>query len=374
MSQVLLHDFTAFKRLCEQVATAQPRHLTKARPVWIFGAGRFGRDVCSVLKHNGFEVHGFIESKPLAKTLDGLPVLAWPDVAAEHIRAQLVIGIFNRSMPLDGLEQLAKSAGFTDIFLPWDTYTQFAHDLGWRYWLSAPDVIVNSLPAIEQAYNLLADAPSQRCFLEILAFRMGQKIDYAGFTHPDNQYFNALTLAGFANKTLCFVDGGAYNGDTFVELTTKATVSNAFLFEPDPENFKALVTAARKSGAPAVCLPLALSQGYSILSFSAGNGEAGSISTDGTAHIAAVALDDMLIREHIDFIKLDVEGAEILALRGAEKVIKESRPILAISLYHRPDDIWQIINQLSETCINYNMHIRQHYFNTFDSVLYAIPK
>lgn len=373
MHQSPAQDFNSFRLLCGQVAQQEPRLLVQAKPIWIFGAGQFGRDVCAALRQKGFDVHGFIESKPLNDKVLDLPVVSWDQLRPHQLAAQLVIGIFNRAMPLDRLEEIARSAGFSNIFMPWNIYTQFGDQLGWRFWLSSADVMLANLPAIERTYGSMADDESRRCLLEICAFRLGQFTPYASCTHAEDQYFNDLTLNPLAGKKVSFVDGGAYNGDTFLELISKSKVSSAYLFEPDPDNFKALTNATKACAVPVVCLPLAVSDRYSILSFNAGNGEAGSISENGSAHIAAAALDEVLSGHHVNFIKLDVEGAEIPALKGAAQLIKLSRPVLAISLYHRPEDIWEIPEQLSLICEDYSFYIRQHYFNSFDSVLYAIP-
>ncbi len=199
-------------------------------------------------------------------------------------------------------------------------------------------------------------------------------IEYASFRHKEEQYFNEITLDSLGKSEISFVDGGAYNGDTFIELSKKVDVTTAYLFEPDPENYHALVNAIRFSPRPPICLPLALAEQHGILSFNGGSGESGSISEHGTVHIAAAALDEILPGQSIDFIKLDVEGAEIQALRGAERLIRRSRPILAISLYHQPQDIWEIPEYLANLCQNYRFYIRQYYYNSFDSVLYAVPK
>jgi hypothetical protein len=91
-------------------------------------------------------------------------------------------------------------------------------------------------------------------------------------------------------------------------------------------------------------------------------------------HIAAVALDEILPNIKIDFIKLDVEGAEAQVIDGARKMINRCRPVLAISLYHKPNDLWELPELLFDLCPGYDFYIRQHYFNSFESVLYAIPK
>jgi hypothetical protein len=86
-----------------------------------------------------------------------------------------------------------------------------------------------------------------------------------------------------------------------------------------------------------------------------------------------MALDDLLRGQSTDFIKLDVEGGEIAALKGAADVILRCRPVLAISFYHRPQDLWEIPQLLRTLCPDYQFFLRQHYFNSFDSVLYAVP-
>ncbi|MGJ0484901.1 MAG: FkbM family methyltransferase [Methylomicrobium sp.] len=373
-NQCPVKDFTGFKLLCERVARSEPHRLASDRPIWIFGSGQFGMSLCRTLIQEGFHVEGFIDSNPRSGKMVDLPVLTWQELKPAQLEAQLAVGIFNREMPLDELELIARSTGFNDVFMPWDLYAQFSRQLGWRFWLSEASVILDNLSAIEHTYRNLADETSRQCLLDICVFRLGRHNAYAGFRHSDAQYFNDLTLTPFKGRKVNYVDGGAYQGDTLLELAAQADVGSAFLFEPDPDNLKALVNTVHSMELPAVCMPLAVSDSYSILSFNAGNGEGCAITKDGSQHIAAVALDEVLHGYPVNFIKLDVEGAEIPALRGAEGIIKRDRPVLAISLYHRPKDIWEIPELLSAVYSEYQFYIRQHYYNSFDSVLYAIPK
>lgn len=374
MYQPSAQNFTEFRLLCEQVSQEKSRQLIADNKVWIFGAGHFGRDVCSVLKSEGFDVLGFIESQPRDETVLGLPVVTWNQLVPSQLTAQLAIGIFNRSTPLDELELLARSAGFSDVFMPWDVYAQFGRLLGWRFWLGAPTVILDNLDSIERTWKTLADVASRQCFLDILCFRLGLNSAYSGFRHDEPQYFNGLTLGALGGTQLTYIDGGAYNGDTFLELAGQTSVSGAYLFEPDPDNYSSLVSAVSEVNSSVVCIPLAISDTYRILSFNAGNGEGGAISETGSVHIGAVALDEMFPNLNVEFIKLDVEGAEIQALQGARDLVQRSRPVLAISLYHRPQDIWEIPTLLRQLCLNYKFYVRQHYFNSFESVIYAVPE
>jgi FkbM family methyltransferase len=367
-------DFNGFRLLCLDAARRNPPALQQNRPVWIFGAGTFGRDLCTVLKHEGFEIRGFIQSDARNEFILDLPVRTWRDISPESLTEQLAIGIFNRDMPLDELKAIAASAGFRDIFMPWDLYVQFGEQLGWRFWLSPPELITGNLSAIERTYLSLADEESRRTLLEVCAFRLGIHTPYAGFTHVERAYFNHLTVPPLQGKKITYVDGGAYNGDTFLEIDSLLEVAEAYLFEPDGENYRALVAAVKSVNGTALCLPLALTEQYTILPFHGMMGEGCALSTLGSVQIAAAALDEIVPSRHLDFIKLDVEGAEIQALGGAAGVIRRSRPILAISLYHKPEDIWRIPDLLSGICDNYQFYIRQHCYNSFELVLYAIPE
>ena len=360
--------------LRQQHAHHNARDLPAGKPVWIFGTGQFGRDLCRALQKVGHPVDGFVETKPAASEVMNLPVLDWSRWAAAHSAAPLCVGIFNRGMPLDQLEALARESGAEDVYLPWELYRSLKSQMGSRFWLSEPKYILDQTDAFASALNCMGDSISQRCMLEIAAFRLGLNAAYGSFKHSENQYFNPLTLSDLQGKALRFVDGGAYNGDTYLELCGMTEVATAYLFEPDAANFDQLTRHVAQTGRKAQCLPLGLSDSYRILSFNAGSGEGASISETGTSHIAVGALDDVLAGHTVDFIKLDVEGAELQALQGARKLIQRSRPVLALSLYHRPQDLWELPLALAEFCEDYRFHVRQHFFNSFDSVIYAIPK
>lgn len=63
--------------------------------------------------------------------------------------------------------------------------------------------------------------------------------------------------------------------------------------------------------------------------------------------IETIALDGY-IEDKVTFIKMDIEGAEFAALKGAERIICNQKPKLAISVYHRREDIWEIPKLLLE--------------------------
>lgn len=75
-----------------------------------------------------------------------------------------------------------------------------------------------------------------------------------------------------------------------------------------------------------------------------------------------------------DFIKMDIEGAEMAALLGGIKTIQECRPQLAISIYHSVDDFIDIPVYLDRNLKNYHYAIGHYSAWLPETVLYAIPE
>lgn len=87
--------------------------------------------------------------------------------------------------------------------------------------------------------------------------------------------------------------------------------------------------------------------------------------------IKTVALDHC-VSDPVTFIKMDIEGAELEALRGSREIIKRYRPRLAISAYHKKEDLVDLPLYLKELVPEYKLYIR-HYSNAaIETVLYAV--
>jgi FkbM family methyltransferase len=80
---------------------------------------------------------------------------------------------------------------------------------------------------------------------------------------------------------------------------------------------------------------------------------------------------DALALPRVDFVKMDVEGSELAALRGAEQTIRRDKPKLAISLYHRPEDFFAIPLWLDGLRVGYRFHLDHYSIHHEETVLYA---
>lgn len=88
--------------------------------------------------------------------------------------------------------------------------------------------------------------------------------------------------------------------------------------------------------------------------------------------VPVIPLDEAL-GEDGAFIKMDIEGAEKEALEGAERTVIKYRPKLAISVYHKPEDIVEVPEIILSYGLDYQFYLRHYSLAAFDTVLYAVP-
>lgn len=100
------------------------------------------------------------------------------------------------------------------------------------------------------------------------------------------------------------------------------------------------------------------------------HGPGTAIAAGGELPVPSVAIDDLGLAR-VDFIKLDVEGAELPALRGAEATLRRDRPRLAVSLYHRPEDWTTIPRYLDGLGLGYRFSLGHFTIHAEETVLFA---
>ena len=69
---------------------------------------------------------------------------------------------------------------------------------------------------------------------------------------------------------------------------------------------------------------------------------------------------------------MDIEGAELPALKGAEMSIRRFKPKLAISVYHKQEDIWKIQHWIEGLDLGYRFYLRHFTIHAEETVLFAI--
>ena len=343
--------------------------------VTLFGAGNFARAVSVALGTLGVPVRAFVVSEASSTHLDKVPVVPLHALSDATRALPLWIAVYNRSADsaLTAIAARCRASGITRVRLPQEYYETLEEPLGWRFWLANRHGYRDARANIEAVYALLDDEESRRGFLATLRFRLALPMEGGPSPSAAPQYFPDFILAALAarGKSCIFLDGGAYDGDTIRQAAATLSVARTYAFEPDLANYARLAAQVAALGLPVVSYPCGLSNATAWLAFAGDHGEASAISPEGNNHILCVRLDDCLISEPVDYIKLDVEGHEVAALAGAGHIIARDRPVLAIAAYHRWDDLWRIPLSIRALVPDYRIVYRIHEHNTFESVFYA---
>ncbi len=220
--------------------------------------------------------------------------------------------------------------------------------------------------------EMLCDELSQRTYAAFLSVKLGGAAGLLYDVWRRDQYFPE-GIIGLTGREV-FVDGGAYTGDTLLTFLRKTDNKyvRCYAFEPEPGNTARLnALAGRQRFRDVEIIGKGLWSKAAVLNFAAEGGTAASsISEKGTASIETETIDN--VSPGATFIKLDVEGAELEALKGAAATIKRNRPKLAVCLYHKPGDLFEIPLFIKSLVPEYRLYLRQHQPVSCELVLYAV--
>lgn len=194
--------------------------------------------------------------------------------------------------------------------------------------------------------------------------------EYAKLNHK--QYFDLPELINAKIENEVFVDGGGFDGSTTVDFFSQIGRGRAYayIWEPDKENIKKIRTKLADNYSYEV-VEKGMWNESATLSFE-GNGTSDArLSEGGNTQISVDSIDE-ICKLRPTFIKMDIEGSEYQALLGAQKTIVTNKPKLAISVYHKPEDIVDIPKLILTINPDYKLWLRHYSFGDNETVLYAI--
>jgi len=228
---------------------------------------------------------------------------------------------------------------------------------------------------IKQITELFCDEESKKTFNKMIKFRQtGKKSDYISHGRQTQYFINDFFTYG---KNEILIDCGAYDGDTienFLKLPNM-DYEQIIVFEPSIENFKLI---EKKFNNPKIVLINAgvYNKDGELYLMEYQDGSMVSETSTGAKEeiiVKVKAIDNLQILNKVTFIKMDIEGAEIEALKGAKNTILKDKPRLAISIYHSDEDMLRIAEWIHATVPEYKLYCRHHsiYPFAFETVVYA---
>lgn len=254
------------------------------------------------------------------------------------------------------------------------------HEYYSDFWMNRSDRLkANIVPQKLDDENLknvrghLADNDSRIILDAVINKRKCGEIDYTDIMYRGkSEYFIEEYWNPFWDGAI--IDGGAYDGDTIEEIAevTKNGFSKIYSFEPQRD----LADIIHKKvlwryGDRVEFFDKGLWSTRTELHFENGDSSvSGKINEEAATIISTCRIDDV-VKGKVSFIKMDIEGAEAEALRGAKETIKRDRPCLAICIYHKPSHLWEIPILIHEFVPEYNLYIKHCGASMQGTILYA---
>lgn len=225
-------------------------------------------------------------------------------------------------------------------------------------------VIINTCDYFEQIYNELLGEGFSEEQMFFHEYPNGQACE-------EKQYFEEFMKI---DQEQTFVDAGCYDGKTVHQfINWQPNYEKVIAFEPDKTNYT-VCTKNLQDVERIEVIQAGLGNENCRVSFKETATSGSCIDRTGEDFIDVIKLDDVIEKDKISFIKMDIEGAELDALRGAQKVIHRDHPKLAICVYHKKYDLVELPQYINEISDNYVFYLRIYSNLWFECVLYAVPK
>lgn len=324
----------------------------------------FGRNVYAKAIADQLEIAAFVDDFTDLTSSDGVPVVRLSEVPVDALVLAASGGKPLHVARLLDAKQLRNLDYFA--FYKWSG-------------LSLPEAVFNegfadSFSANREAatwvHDRLADELSRHTLEKLFAFRNSYNSRYLhGFEDREKlQYFEDFVKFNCANPI--FVDVGCFDGYTSQEFIKRAPdYRHIYAFEPEASN-RAVCQRSLAQFENISILPYGAGKADETLRFSQA-GSASSIDPNGMLEIEVRRIDS-LINENPSFIKMDIEGAELDAIAGARETIRRAKPSMAICVYHRPSDFWNIPRAVLDLVPDYRVYLRHYTESIYETVMYFV--
>ena len=330
---------------------------SESRRIVLCGAGRVGEMTLDWCRAHGIEPRCFVDNAPKrwGQKIGGIPIHAVTAVVYENPDDVFIVTVQRGN---DLAKQLRGLAAQRVVHYH-TLFHLFADHEG-----------------AERLSALWADQKSKNEYLAQLRYRL----DGETATLPPYEPLEALYFAPEYTSDETVFDCGAYTGDTIEAWIERLGGFRQWIaYEPDPANYTALcetVALLEDVHATSVILrPIAVGGTIGRRPFIALGEMPSRIGANGNRLVDCTTIDaNPISGSPPTVIKMDIEGAELEALQGGRQTIEQARPILAISAYHRPEDLWTIPTWIHELQAGYRLYLRRYGPRDTEMVVYGIPE
>jgi FkbM family methyltransferase len=344
------------------------------------GAGNLGRKALAALRADGIEPLAFVDNNPRlwGTSIAGVEVLSPAEGSKKFGDSATFCVTIWRGEGTDTMAQRRRplvDAGCLNVVDFGALFWKYGNALLPHYSLDLPHRVLADADHARAAFELWNDDASRAEYVAQVRWRLW--LDFDNLPPPVNEeiYFPRDLMSILEDEV--FLDCGAFDGDTVRDFIrhSKGRFKSVYAFEADQRNFVKLENFigdlpedVRKRIVP---LPVALSDRNGVLRFAA-NGTAASAVAEQGVEVRCAALDEALT-EAPTWIKMDIEGSEPAALRGAKRTISTHAPVLSICVYHSQHHLWSIPLQIAAMHSGYRLYLRPFVPESWDLVCYAIP-
>lgn len=351
--------------------------------VVIYGAGLNGKFVYDWLKKYNIRCRAFIDRRELS-CIDGVPVYQLVNVPDDLLDLPIVVAlvgdVFNAVKDI-------RARGFVNLFSMADFFifmeTVINATLPNYYFLGKNDELLQKFHELSAVRDLFCDEKSREIFCNFINYRTTGEFEFLMMPDSGCEYYPDSRPFEFT-EPISYIDCGAFTGDSIETLARNIDFHSIVAFEPDPANFEKLKKniTFQRFGCPVITLQYGVGARQMTCEFVITGSmysmgvQYASMNQRGNVQMVQVNSIDNLFSEFgkVDFIKFDVEGFELDALKGAVNTIRNYRPVIAVSVYHKPCDIWEIPEYLHNIYPEADLYLRIGNDSFHDTICYAVPQ
>ncbi|MGD0229659.1 MAG: FkbM family methyltransferase [Syntrophorhabdales bacterium] len=351
------------------------------KPLVLYGAGSLGRMAKEFFNMLEIPFRYVVDADPGRysddATWDGIDIVSPQDVPVND-RRDCLLAICVATSPFAGITSALSRQGWRDMVSFYDITEAYRdiHPLG-SGWFTGT-LTDDDVEGIDYAMTNWADDVSRAHHVQFIAWHsMRNELSFPGAPVTLDDRFFVPEIRSFLHRREIFLDGGAHHGE--VSLRFMATVDHGFdrIFAVEPDRYNSAVLRdvlhGRNGAIPNKIdiIECALGRNVGSVPFFHGLGYASQVSPLTDEFVPMQTLDEMDIPA--TFIKLHLEGWELDALEGGIHHLNRYRPLLAVTVYHNRNGLWQLPAFLMKNLADYVFLLRLHCWLGTGCVLYAIP-